>query len=446
MVIGEKYEVLEVLGKGGCGTVYKVLEKSLDRILAMKETKLVSGTEREVYEKETRILKTCFHPALPVIFDSFWQGERHYMVMEYVEGITLKEYVDRHGKVEWKQAVKLCMDLGEILSWLHTRNQPIVYGDLKPDNIMITREGTVRLLDFGTAGLEEEQEEYANGCYASFGYAAPEQKKGKKAEITSDIYSFGAVIHYMLTGEDPCKPPYIRRKLRECDGALPKGLETAVNRCLKEHPAKRYPSVKALLDELDNQKYREPLTKMLFWGRRILEEILTGASLYFAALAILRGTQGVDFAESKAWFKCILFLTLLLLWRFLTACPGFFKKSYRLEKNIWKTEKQGIGLFIMLAMFGTGAALGVNAEREEKIPVTVYDETGCKVCVQERAVYPLTGAFRLEIPGECFEQEKVSEVTVTLTTSDSNAVFVRQFQVCPKKKEQYAKSSIENQR
>ena len=178
MVIGEKYEVLEVLGKGGCGTVYKVLEKSLDRILAMKETKLVSGTEREVYEKETRILKTCFHPALPVIFDSFWQGERHYMVMEYVEGITLKEYVDRHGKVEWKQAVKLCMDLGEILSWLHTRNQPIVYGDLKPDNIMITREGTVRLLDFGTAGLEEEQEEYANGCYASFGYAAPEQKKG----------------------------------------------------------------------------------------------------------------------------------------------------------------------------------------------------------------------------------------------------------------------------
>ena len=90
--------------------------------------------------------------------------------------------------------------------------------------------------------------------------------------------------------------------------------------------------------------------------------------------------------------------------------------------------------------------MGVNAEREEKLPVTVYDETGCKVCVQERAVYPLTGAFRLEIPGECFEQEKVSEVTVTLTTSDSNAVFVRQFQVCPKKKEQYAKSSIENQR
>lgn len=448
MVIGEKYEVLEILGKGGGGTVYKVLEKGLDRIMAIKETEPVSGAGKAVFEKETRILKECLHPALPVILDSFWQGERHYMVMEYVEGITLKEYIDRHGKMAWKQAVKLCMDLGEILSWLHTRNQPVVYGDLKPDNIMITKAGNVKLLDFGTAGWEEEQEESGNGCYASYGYAAPEQKKGKKAEITSDIYSFGAVMHYILTGEDPCKPPYIRRKLRECDGALPKGLEKVINRCLKDQAAQRYSSVKSVMDALGKWKDREPLTRLLLWSRRLSGEILSGVSIYFGVLAVIRGKQGVAFAENEAWFECILFMVFALLWRFVTACSGSSKKTYRMEKNIWKTEKQGIGLFLLLALIWAGAAVpGVNAgKRDELLPVTIYDETGCKVCVQEQAVYPLTGAFRLEIPRECFEKEKVSEITVTLTTPDSQAVLVRQFKVCPGEKEQSAKSSIENQR
>lgn len=448
MVIGEKYRVLEILGKGGGGTVYKVLEQGLGRIVAVKETALPDGASRTAYEKEAQILKECLHPALPVILDSFWQGERHYMVMEYVEGITLKEHIEKCGKVPWKQAVELCMSLGEILSWLHTRNQPIVYGDLKPDNIMITKEGTIRLLDFGTAGREEEQDdEYRNGCYASFGYAAPEQRKGKNAQIASDIYSFGAVMHYMLTGEDPCKPPYIRRKLRQCDGALPKGLEKVINRCLKEQAAQRYSSVKSVTDALAKWKDTEPLSRLFLWSRRLLGGILSGISLYFGMIAVIRGKRGVAFAENEAWFECILFMAFALLWRLVTACSRTCQKSYRLEKNIWKTEKQGIGLFFMLALFWAGAAvLGVNAgKREERLPITIYDETGCKVCVQEREVYPLTGAFRLEIPQECFEKEKVSEVTVTLTTPDSRLILVRQFKVCPKKKEQPVKSSIENQ-
>lgn len=387
-------------------------------------------------------MKECFHPAIPVILESFWKGESFYIVMEYVEGTTLKEYIGKQGRLSVELTVKLGTALSEVLSYLHTRNQPIVYGDLKPENLILTKEGNLRLLDFGTAQWETEERDFT-GCFASPGYAAPEQRKGKKTEITSDIYSFGALLHYMLTGEDPCRPPYLRRKLRDCDSALPRGLEKLVERCLKEDAKDRYQTITSVINLLQRYGKKEYYGKIFLGVNRIIGELLGGAAVCFGFFSIVRGRQGIPPGENAALFECILFTLFALSWRLSMTGSGKSRYAYRLEKNIWKTDKQGVGFFLFLCgglLAGCmSLGFGVKAGRQEgKLPVTIYDERGSKVCLQEEAVYPLSGVFRLEVPEECFPSGQVSRVTVTLTNTVSEEVLIRQFAICPRK------SSIEN--
>lgn len=441
MVIREKYEVLEILGKGGSGVVYKVLEKGSGRILAVKETVLPCTKEQSIPEREAQIMKECFHPALPVVLDSFRQENCYYIVMEYVEGMTLGEYVRKQGRLPVELAVKLGTALLEVLSYLHTRNQPIVYGDLKPENLILTKEGQLRLLDFGTAEWEAEDSKCPTGCYASPGYAAPEQRKGGKAEITSDIYSFGALLHYMLTGEDPCRPPYVRRTLRECDSALPRGLEKLTGRCLQEDAENRYQSVTAVINDLQKYGRKDYSAKIIPRMNRMIGELLGGAAVCLGFLAFARGTQGVSAGENEALFEAVLFAVFALLWRLCMTGLRKNRYAYCLEKNIWKTDKQGVGLFLLLFGFLLAGSLGFGVkagQQERRLPVTIYDERGCKLCLQEEALYSLQGAFRLEIPTESFPPGQISRVTVTLTNADSEETLVRRFAVCPQK------SSIEN--
>lgn len=387
MMIKDKYEVLEILGKGGSGIVYKVRELGLGRILAVKEVVCVTKTGEEEFMREVSIMKECFHPALPVVIDSFRTGGCAYLVMEYVEGVTLQEYMEKRGRLSVAQALELGFRIGEVLCYLHSRNQPIVYGDLKPENIMVTEQEKIRLLDFGTAGQENVSD--ATGCYGSLGYAAPEQRKGRAPALQSDIYAFGAVLHYMLTGENPGRPPYLRRRLRECDRALPIALERLVEKCLKEDMKKRYQSMETVQSDVQriqrSRRKKEHPVRLLFQH--------TG------------------------------------------------RYTYRLEKNVWKTSKRGIGLFSGILFCLTafvGISIGARADRGEKVlPVTIYDERGYKLCLKEEGVYDLQGAFRLEVPAACFTPGKVSELTIILSVPETEENQIRHFRICPK-------SSIEN--
>lgn len=451
MMINDKYEVLEILGKGGNGIVYKVKEKMSGRILAVKETVLHPGESRQKKEKETAVLQECFHPALPVVLGSFWQEERHYMVMEYVEGVTLKEYVQKRGCLSQEKTIKFAGAVGEVLIFLHTRNQPIIYGDLKPQNIMVTAEEQIRLIDFGTAEWEQgatvkrkeafDDKSLNGGCYASPGYAAPEQLKGQKADRRSDIYSFGAVLHYLLTGEDPELPPYIRRDLKECDGALSIGIQRVINKCLRVEPEQRYQNVERILFDLKKFSQKEKRARLLWQGKQAVGALLFLAFAGFFYQAFEDLQWGLAWNENKEFIRSLIFLILGILWRvFMLGSWNLRRNSYRLEKNIWKTDKQGIGLFLVLFMLGLwGLEIGVNAkESVEPLPVTIYDESGYKLLWRENQVNPLAGAFRLEIPEECFEVGKHYDITVTLSEKESEKISVRRFEV------KTVKSSIEN--
>ena len=204
MMVDDKYEVLEIIGEGGNGVVYKVKEKSTNRILAVKEMRIGSEKAERDAKREAMILQTCFHPSLPVVLENFTKGEWNYMVMEYVEGITLKEYMSKHKKLPKEKVLYFAKKIGEVLLYLHNRQPSVIYGDLKPQNIIVTPEEEIRLIDFGTAGGDKKDsflgekkrhdESEERGCYASVGYAAPEQLRGCVADSRSDIYSFGARI------------------------------------------------------------------------------------------------------------------------------------------------------------------------------------------------------------------------------------------------------------
>jgi len=316
-----------------------------------------------------------------------------------------------------------------------------VYGDLKPQNIMVTEEEEIRLIDFGTAQDHLEEGKMREGCYASPGYAAPEQKRGHTADWRSDLYSFGATLHYLLTGEDPERPPYGRRDLRECDSALPVGICWAIEKCMKEEPGERYQSMEQFLYDLRHFSKREKKKRILWQLKQSVQALLF---LAFAAsfYRFFENWQwGVTWQKNDAWMPTILFLLMGCLWRAYAMNGGKrWGAGYRLEKNVWKTDKRGVGLFVILVLLGVyGLSVGVNAGGAvTPLSVTVYDESGYKLLWPDNQIHSLEGAFRMEIPRSCFAEEEEYEITVTVTEKKTGKISARQFEV------KTVKSSIEN--
>lgn len=437
MFINDKYQVIEILGKGGNGIVYKVREKNGERLLAIKEI-IADPDENNIKNvNEAKVLKQCFHPALPVIVEDFWQDERYYLVMELIEGITLNEYVGKVGRISQEKALKFALEIGEALNYLHTRSQAIYHGDLKPQNIMLTEEGQIRLIDFGSAVTEGSG---PKGCHASPAYAAPEQLKGKLPDNRSDIYALGALMHYMLTGEDPEEPPYIRRDLRECDASISKGLCRVVNKSLKELPQQRYQTVKGMIDDLHGYSKKDRQYKLIWQIEQSLAILLLLAFSGFVYQAIEYRQWGAGYGNNlPVYIAGMILLAFLLLRSTILINPGS-RNRFRIEKNIRKTDKKGIGLLILLAAIGIfGMKTGVEAkDKRDILPVIVYDESGSKILWQDDRINALNGAFRTELPKECFEPGKEYNIIMTLEDKETKKMMVRYFEV------KTVKSSIEN--
>lgn len=430
MITLDKYEVLEILGKGGNGVVYKVKQVGTNRVLAMKEMKIKKEQKKLWVEKESEILQGCFHPGIPVVIESFWYQDYYYMVTEFVEGVTLKEYILEKGKRTVQEVLSIGWELSEIIKYLHTRNQPIVHGDLKPENIMITQNGNLQLIDFGAASTDDWME---NGCYASYGYASTQQRKGHKGKTIDDIYSFGAVLHYLLTGEDPNLPPYQRRPLRECDRSFPKSLERFLEKCLCEKEKKRFQSIEAVQQCLRTYERKERVKYLFRMIERMGYVFLWITMAAFLGTALKNWKEGILLEENRALLVGISLGILALLQRSFMFIKNSDEKGYRLEKKIWKTQKRsalflGVCFCVLMAIFYIPSKA---EEQEEKLFVTLYDQRGYKICIKEGTVYNLEGDFRLEIPKKYFSKEELSVVTITLSNENTGVKRSYQLPVCP---------------
>lgn len=250
-VILNRYKILNVVGKGGMGRVYRAVDLEDGTQWAVKEDLSEDGSD-QLYE-EAEVLDGLDHPALPKTHGvQCWMGKQ-YLLMQYIEGTTLSEMLKQQEKYAEKQVLEWFIQIVDVLKYLHGRQHPIVYRDLKPSNIIIDSNGKVKLIDFGIAeeysaqGNNEEMQKSG----LTKGYAAPEQYSRRfKADVRTDIYALGVTIHYLLTGKNPTKPPYEFLPVRKLSPEVSPAMEEIVKQCLQPNPDQRYETADALYQDL----------------------------------------------------------------------------------------------------------------------------------------------------------------------------------------------------
>ena len=288
-VIDGKYTVLHQIGRGGMSTVWLVLNEKVNKQWAVKEVRKDGRTNSEVIRQnlitETRILTRLHHPHLPSIIDVIDCRDTYLIIMDYIEGRTLKNLLDEEGAQPQDDVVNWALQLCSVLSYLHS--QHIIYRDMKPGNVMLKPDGNVVLIDFGTAREYKDSQNEDTVCLGTKGYAAPEQYGGEgQSDARTDIYTLGATMYHLVTGKNPAKPPYEMRPIREWDPSYSSGLEKIILKCTRSNPDERYQTADELAyalrhyRELDNGTMRR---KKKAW-HRFLALIVLSAGCFAASL------------------------------------------------------------------------------------------------------------------------------------------------------------------
>ncbi|MBO0797091.1 MAG: protein kinase, partial [Ktedonobacteraceae bacterium] len=216
-LLGQRYRVLKLLGQGGMGAVYQAEDLRFRGALrAVKEMSQNGLSPQELqetteaFEREALILARLQHANLPRIYDHFREQGRWYLVMDYLEGETLEDRLNRlpNHPCTFAETLRISLQLCTVLDYLHTRTPPIIFRDLKPANIMLAQNDTIYLIDFGIARFFKTGQAKDTVALGSPGYAAPEQYGRAQTTPSSDIYSLGATMHHMLSGHDPSNDPF----------------------------------------------------------------------------------------------------------------------------------------------------------------------------------------------------------------------------------------------
>lgn len=262
------YTIEGSLGEGGMGVVYRAVDPTLDRRLAVKVIRSahLSAAAKERFLREARAASRLNHPNIVTVYAAGEEDGHPYLAMEFVEGRTLRAIIDE-GPVPWDQATAWTCDILDALHRLH--GEGIVHRDLKPENIMVTTEGIVKLMDFGIAHMAQSETLTQEGAaVGTVYYMSPEQGAGKKADARSDLFSMGAVLHQMLTGEYPFAgdhPMAIMysitnlpaKPLAQCGVKAPDALQAVLDRAMAKNRDERYAAAAAFRDALSEIRRRE---------------------------------------------------------------------------------------------------------------------------------------------------------------------------------------------
>lgn len=251
-LLKNRYEIKGVLGKGGMGSVHLVTDRCREgKVLAIKELRTGKLSPEKLHEAvaqfqtEARILARLTHPNLPKVYDYFSLSGVYYIVMEYIDGKTLEDVLfARKGKpVEERLALSWALQICRAMHFLSVQKpRPIVFRDLKPSNIMINRDGKVKLIDFGIARFFKEEKREDTYVYGTPGYAAPEQYGTGQTDVRSDLFSLGATLHHCLTGRNPSENPLDFPDPRQLNPTLGRETAAIIKKALAPDMDKRYRS------------------------------------------------------------------------------------------------------------------------------------------------------------------------------------------------------------
>ncbi len=257
-----RYMIVGLLGKGGMGAVYKAEDTQFgNRFVAVKEMSQSNLTQQAAIEtanqfkQEAHLLASLKHPNLPSIYDYFTENGRWYLVMDFIEGITLEQHINKmpSNLLPVSEVLNIGIQLARVLSYLHTRPTPIIFRDLKPLNVMITPDDNIYLIDFGIARLFKQGQAKDTVAYVSTGYAAPEQFGNAQTTPQSDIYSLGVILHYLLSGSNPHSNAsmFNFQPLAVYNSTLPPALTGLVAQMLTINPLARPQSMTVVRQELE---------------------------------------------------------------------------------------------------------------------------------------------------------------------------------------------------
>lgn len=261
LILGNRYEVVSRVGRGGMADVYKALDKKLNRYVAIKVLKKEFSEDTRFVSRfkiEAQSAAGLAHPNIVNVYDVAEEGDVNYIVMELVEGITLKEYIEKRGKLSSKEAVSISIQVAMGIEAAHKNH--IVHRDIKPQNIMISKEGKVKVTDFGIARAMSSQT-VSSAQMGSVHYTSPEQARGGFSDSKSDIYSLGVTMYEMVTGRVPFDGDstvtvaikHLQEEVvspSEYANNIPFSLEQIILKCIQKSPTNRYLNMGDLIQDL----------------------------------------------------------------------------------------------------------------------------------------------------------------------------------------------------
>ncbi len=262
-LLDNRYEILEVIGTGGMAVVYKARCHRLNRLVAIKILKddfLEDEEFRRRFHAESQAIAMLSHPNIVSVYDVSTSDDADYIVMELIDGISLKQYMEKKGVLNWKETLHFAIQIAKALEHAHSRG--IVHRDIKPHNVMVLKNGSVKVSDFGIARMMSKGNTLTKEALGSVHYISPEQAKGGRVDNRSDIYSLGVVMYEMMSG----RPPYdgetpVSVAIQHINGGavmpstlnpnIPGGLEQIIMKAMAHGADARYESAGAMLSDLD---------------------------------------------------------------------------------------------------------------------------------------------------------------------------------------------------
>lgn len=272
-MLDDRYEILELIGSGGMANVYKARCHRLNRLVAIKILKsdLADNADfRRRFHDESQAVAQLSHANIVSVYDVSTNPDREYIVMELIDGITLKQYMERRGRMDWRESLHFITQIMRGLSHAHSRG--IIHRDIKPQNIMVLRDGSVKVADFGIACLANQGQTLTQEALGSVHYISPEQARSDRIDARSDIYSAGVVLYEMLTGRLPFEGDSavsvaiqhlssVPLAPRDIDPSIPEPLELICMKAMNSDPNKRYASADAMIEDLEKFR-RDPSVDM----------------------------------------------------------------------------------------------------------------------------------------------------------------------------------------
>ena len=249
-IFDDKYKIIRVLGEGGMGKAYLAHNINLGIPWAIKMVRKDPSSPVD-FLAEPNIMKKLNHPSLPRIFDIIEDANNIYIILDFIEGVSLDKELEKQAKFPEEMVIQWAKTLCDVYIYLHEHKpNPIIYRDMKPSNLMKTPDGNVKLIDFGIAREYKVDAQSDTLQLGTKGYAAPEQEWGSQTDERSDIYSLGVTLYHLLTGIGP-REALDFKPLRQIDPQFSEGLEIIIGKCVMRDPQDRYQSARELLNDLN---------------------------------------------------------------------------------------------------------------------------------------------------------------------------------------------------